>query len=532
MKNRKRLLFLAIVLFTVSLPLSASGDSEENSENKAAVNLTGWPIVDEKITLEMMGNRATNQADWNTMRIWEWYEEKTNIHVNWTTVDSEAIKERFPLIMASGDYGEALYGMAIKSTDEIKYGSQGILIPLEDLIDLYAPNIKAFLDSDPAIRKTYTAPDGHIYTFPAGTDRTVFLNAYHTINVHWLDVLGLDMPESIDDLYNVMKAFKTGDPNGNGKADEIPMCLDLKGSFTSIWYLLQWFGITSDKTMRVYAGDDGKVIYVPTDDRMLAALKWLNKCWNDGLIDQEAFTHTWREIDAKGQNREAEIVGLFDRSTIAWTVGFDRFDDYEIMPALTNQFGTKMVTGRNVEAKGRFSITNKAKNPEAIIRWIDYFATIEGAMNIQMGPEGEAWSWTDDTKTTFNKGPVPQSTSESVTPKNGTLVPFINFNSITTDRYLAEGEIDWQAKVYEGIDKYLHPYRRVAFPDAYMSAEQVSIISSLQADLNTYVDQMIARFIVGDEPFDHWDTYVETVNKMNIDQLIDVYQDVYDSYNK
>lgn len=525
MKNQKQLVRAVMVSLVVGVSLFAFG------VRAADVNKTGWPIVNEKITVEMMGSRAPNQADWNTLRLWEWYEQKTNMHIKWTTVDHDAREERKPLLFAAGDYPEVFYGMYLSPQDEIRYGSQGILLPLEDLFAEYAPNIWAYLNSDPAIKKTYTAPDGHIYTFPSGTDRTVFLNAYTMINTHWLDALGLKMPETIDDFYKVLQAFKTKDPNGNGKADEIPLSLELKGS--AFWQLLQWFGITSDGKNRVYAEDDGKIIYVPTDARTLEALKWFNKCWNEGLLDQEAFTQTWREIDAKGQSKEAELLGAFMRSTIAWTVGFDRFDHYEIMPALTNHLGTKVVTGTNVESKGRFSLTNKVKHPEAIIRWIDYFATVEGSLNIQTGPEGEYWEWVDAAKTKWRriKKDV-QSTAESVTPKNGTYVPFINFDWIIRNRALDEGEIDWQAKVYAGIDKHLHPYRRVAFPDAYMSVEQVNEVAAIQTDLNAYVDQMIARFIVGDEPLSNWDTYVKTIKRMGVDRLLAVYQDVYDSYNK
>jgi putative aldouronate transport system substrate-binding protein len=353
------------------------------------------------------------------------------------------------------------------------------------------------------------------------------------INTHWLDVLGLEMPKTIDDFYQVLKAFKTQDPNGNGKADEIPLCVSFAERTHTFWRLLGWFGITADRDRRVYAEDDGMIVYVPTDERTLEALKWFNKLWNEGLLDEESFTHKWREIDAKGQAEEAELLGAFMRSTIAWTVGFDRFDHYEIMPALENHLGTRMVTGTNVQSKGRFSLTNKVKNPEAIIRWIDYFATVEGALNIQFGPEGENWEWADDAKSQWTRiKKDTQSTAEATTPKNGTHVPFINFDWITRNRALAEDEIDWQAKVYAGIDEHLHPYRRVPFPDAYMSIDQVNAVSALQTDLNAYVDQMFARFIVGDEPFDNWDTYVETVNRMGVERLLAVYQDVYDSYNK
>ena len=142
------------------------------------------------------------------------------------------------------------------------------------------------------------------------------------------------------------------------------------------------------------------------------------------------------------------------------------------------------------------------------------------------------WEWVDKSKSQWRRIEVEtDTTTENVTPKNGTHVPFINYDKIVRGRVLEGDEKDWQAKVYDGIDKHLHPYRRVPFPDAYMSVDQVNAVSALQTDINTYVDQMIARFIVGDEPFSNWDSYVKTIKNMGVDKLLAVYQEVYDAYN-
>ncbi|MGV2788079.1 ABC transporter substrate-binding protein, partial [Clostridium perfringens] len=121
----------------------------------------------------------------------------------------------------------------------VNYGTDGTILPLEDLIDQYAPNLKALLDRRPDIKSSITAPDGHIYGLPSWEENNLGTNPFfHVINKKWLDKLGLKMPQTLDEYTEALAAFKTQDPNGNGKADEIPLsfmhmqwCMDIAGIF-------------------------------------------------------------------------------------------------------------------------------------------------------------------------------------------------------------------------------------------------------------------------------------------------------------
>ncbi len=81
-----------------------------------------------------------------------------------------------------------------------------------------------------------TAPDGNIYALPQVNE------CYHCmyqqrmwIYKPWLDKLGLKMPTTTDEFYEVLKAFKTKDPNGNGKADEIPLSGSIQASSSHLF---------------------------------------------------------------------------------------------------------------------------------------------------------------------------------------------------------------------------------------------------------------------------------------------------------
>src|SRR5690606_3817922 len=132
--------------------------------------------VDEKITLSMFGPNV-GVAKWEDMKFFQEMEKKTNIAFKFNTPPNESFETQKNLLFASNELPDVFYAAALTNSDVTKYSEQGLLVPLEDLIDEYAPNIKAMLEQYPDIKKTITALDGHIYTLPA-VDRTLPWNIH------------------------------------------------------------------------------------------------------------------------------------------------------------------------------------------------------------------------------------------------------------------------------------------------------------------------------------------------------------------
>ena len=126
------------------------------------------------------------------------------------------------LMYATNDLPDAFIGIGQAVSDD--YGAQGLNIALEEYIDRYAPNIKTALDEVSAARRLHTALDGHLYHIP----RFEFLSrggqvVYSSfVRTQWLAALGESVPDSVDGFVDLLRAFRDGDPNGNGQADEIP----------------------------------------------------------------------------------------------------------------------------------------------------------------------------------------------------------------------------------------------------------------------------------------------------------------------
>src|SRR5699024_10973892 len=134
------------------------------------------------------------------------------------------------LDFASGDLDDIIFaaGNSNFTADmEVKYGEQGLIIPLEDLIEEYAPNIQKMFEERPDVKKSITTLDGHIYALPRvvkeGGTSSWYMSPFW-YNGRWLDELGVDeLPETTEELYDLLVRFRDEDPNGNGEADEIPL---------------------------------------------------------------------------------------------------------------------------------------------------------------------------------------------------------------------------------------------------------------------------------------------------------------------
>ena len=184
--------------------------------------------------------------------------------------------------------------------------SKDSLRELSSSINKYAPNYKRYLAEYPEMRRVSTLADGGIYSF-ATIDKNGGDSAKQYINQQWLENLGLEMPTTTDELYSVLKAFKEQDPNGNGRADEIPMSL-ISGDGTKN-FLMSAFGYTTTG-IEVDINTD-EIVYVPETDNYREYLKYCNRLYAEGLLDKSMYSNKDADLAYKGQN---ETVGSFSSS--------------------------------------------------------------------------------------------------------------------------------------------------------------------------------------------------------------------------
>lgn len=531
---------LLTCMLSVSLAVGCSSkgsggtaQSDPSSEGKSAINETGFPIVDDKMTVTGFAGKFFANADWNNIKLWQEYEKMTNIQVQWDTVHKDNLAEKRNLLLAGGDYPEMFYASAFPRTDLLKYGKQGAFIPLNDLIDQHAPNFKALMEKYPVIEKGITMPDGNIYGLPTIYDPEFRSVLYGTpwVRSEWLSKLGLQEPQTLDEFYDMLKAFKEKDPNGNGQKDEYAW--GGVGTAGIVNYLRGSFGLNYHGTSNINVDTDpasGKVRFIPTDPRYKELLQFVNKLYKDGLLEQDIMSVKSTEVDAKGVEGLLGVVDNVD------PVAIYNQEGYVGLPVLKGPHGDQMfsATGSPLGNIGMFVLTDKAKNPAALIRWMDYFYSDEGIRMFFMG-------WKDETYKEDAEGNVDyvdhiKNNSEGLNLDQAVgqylIWPGGYYPGFVTQKYFkgAEG-LPTSVENAKKAEPYVIPQDKV-WPPFNFTADEQSELTGIQTDIHTYVDEMRDKFIAGNESFDNWDQYVANLQKMGSERYLAIYQSAADRYTK
>ncbi|MBO9609802.1 MAG: extracellular solute-binding protein [Paenibacillaceae bacterium] len=503
----------------------------EQKKTPDNLNLSGFPVVSSPITLTLMGSKTANQLAWNDMVFFQEMEKLTNIKFTFDTPAAESYKEKLNLRFASGNLPDVLFGANLQPADEIMFGGQGQLIPLEKLIADYAPNIRKLLDDNPDIRRNITTPDGHIYSLPF-IDTPDAFGVYPKlwINESWLKALNLQMPKTVDELVAVLRAFKNNDPNKNGKQDEIPMSFNLAaaGGVPDIQnVLLNAFGFTGPMSV-----DKDNVRFAPAAPEYKAYLSFMNQLYTEGLLDKEGYSQTVQQKNAKGN---AGRIGVFAAGGPFQVVGNDQDKNYSILPPLTSQVNaTPFAVRANNLTKGTFAITKSNKSPEATIRWVDYLYSAEGALLAAQGIEGKHYEYVDNKqglKALVPAGANPAEFRGTISPNAGTLIPRIHEPVQKLNNYNLKETNPLNYHIEQETNSKLRPIARNSFPLIYFSMEQQQQLKVLETDISTYVNEMSGKFTVGDVALDSkWNEYTATLDKMNVKQYVSIYQQAYNQW--
>lgn len=510
---------------TSSVPPSSK--QTEPTGEKSNLNPTDMPIVNEKVTYEMAAKSRHNK-NFAELEFFTELEKETNVNVKWNMSSEDGWKEKKGLLFA-GDLPDAFYGQNILTdVDVIKYASQGLLIPLNDLIDQYAPNVKKLLDGNSEYKKQLTAPDGNIYSLPSLTELSPTTHDKLFINKKWLDKLGIPAPTTIEEFETTLKAFRDNDLTGNGDTkDEIPFSFKYNTNENGLFSLFGSFGQV-DK-LNHFIVKDKKVIYTAITEPYKEAINYFNKLYQENLIDKEGFTHDFNVFIAKVKAPE-KTVGSFVGWSLSSAAGENK-EDYIPLAPLKGKDG-KQIWNTNssaISSKGSFSITNKAKDPEVLVRWIDTHFDPETALQIDQGLFGKTLQKSEDGK--YSYLPVPEG--KSFTEMIHDFSPGVNSLGAVTREVSDKLTLNANLQERADLDKFFAPFNvpvEEVYPSVYFSIEEVDKISVLETDIKAYVDQTYADWIVKGGIDKAWDGYLKKLQDMKIDEYIKIYQDAYDRY--
>ncbi|MGM0879892.1 MAG: extracellular solute-binding protein [Bacillota bacterium] len=506
--------------------IGCTNQSEEApADSSSNFNKEGLPIVTAPVTLDVLTVRWGNMGD--TFKANKWLqdlEKETNVKINWQVMSSNDWGEQKSIMLASGTLPDIIFGDIVFSDSDI-VNNLSYFRPLDDYIDNYMPNLKAAMEETPEMRQISTFPDGKMYSLPARLPSRPITTMQPVINKVWLDRLSLDVPDNIEELYNVFKAFKEKDPNQNGKPDEIPF----SGSGDISMDFLSPFGIT-DLNNNSMMLKDGEPVFIPASIEYKEALKWVHKLYAEGLIDQELFTQDNTMSTAKQQNPDAALIG-FSNQWIPDAVFGKWKDEYATIPSIAGPDGNRYQTGDPVGLslrRNELLITTSSKHPEIAARWADQFYTNEASIQNFWGAIGTVIKKNDD------------GTYALMSPPEGTSADAWYWEQSVRDfgpKYVSPGfekNIILDETTGDGlklvIDKLGSEYVTEPFPNVMYSAEEFQELPTLTTDIDSYVKTTRAEWITKGNIDQEWDAYIKQLNDMGLKRLVEIRTDAYKRY--
>lgn len=374
-----------VTTFAVSAVLAGCSLPTDNNKDTAPVSNDPNKRGSISVSIYDRGNIVPEEGNWEKNRWIEWINKNGPVDVKFMPVPRWESFPKFNALFASGSAPDLIleYDASFRNT----WYSQKLLMPIDDMINKYSTTYKQLLEKYPQLRKSGMKEDGKLYEF----GRLNVIAPHHRLLIRedWLKKLGLEVPKTTEDLYNVAKAFVNQDPDGNGKKDTFGM--NLSGTAFSV--ISHMFGRSVD-----WYEKDGKMVH--DWERLQASVAFQKRLFDDGLVDKDFLT------DKNGQKGQQDFMtgklGIY-AADASWftTANMETFKKNnptgKLIPIILpkSEFGqfSPLIT-TPVQMVG--VVNSKTKDPEAIMKYVDWMVDPNNSIYIRQGIEGTHW----------NKGPT------------------------------------------------------------------------------------------------------------------------------
>lgn len=502
----------------------------------------------ETTTLEIGCYQSPVVTDYDDNKLTNYLEDLLNIEIEWQLYPAADALSKIRVMISSGAELPDILGMnGFSSIDVYEWGGEGAIVPIDDYIENYSKYYKDIIDETPLYRKQLTMPDGHIYAMPNIVESLP--NSYSQrawINKKWLDTLGLEIPTTTEELENVLKAFVTQDPNGNGKADEIGLSGSTNGSNERPYdWLMNAFiyngrASTANSQVRANVSEDGKTLSTPfTTDAWREGLSYMNRLCEEGLYDPVSFTQDHNGYISVINTEEGSLVGVITGMML--NIRTDEAADYVPLSPVAGPEGVAYANYFPTTATAHMLMTDSCDTPGAAFALCDAMLSYDVSLRARFGEPGVDCILNEDgTQVSMLEG------------YDAVLQPLVNWSEQTNcwwqssyPTYAPEELIvgqAWDGNV--GNTQYqvtqAVPYYRGREPEHVVgtlifTTDEADAISDSTTTIIDYVDESIARFITGDLDIDDdaaWQSYLDELEQMGLSDLLAVYQAAYTRMNE
>ncbi|MBQ9269027.1 MAG: extracellular solute-binding protein [Oscillospiraceae bacterium] len=479
-----------------------------------------YPLVDEPTTLTYWQawppflNEISEPQD---AAMFAKMEEITGIHLDITAVSTETDATDFMLMCATGDMTDFMQGGASHYTGGgTKAIEDDILVDMLPYLEEYSANYYRIMMEDPTFYKTVVNDEGQVPSLIG-----IYKDPYYTDQGMWirqdiLDAVGKEVPTTVDELDDVLGAFKD-----HGLTDP---------------YVLLYEG-TCDLLSRAYdAGDkvvDGQIVSNALTDNTKDMLKKLHEWYDKGFVNVDFVTYTDSNTKPPQSVVLSDNGGMFveDVASIAGYYLMSNNPDFNLQPMgqvrLTpdQELNTGFI-GQYAADKYSLSMSTNCSDPRLAIQYMDYLFSDEGFVMANYGIEGETYTIDENGDYQFtdlilnNPQGFDWQLCQSLYINPG--FPCLNdlaAQELTYNDAQKAAVPTWTA-AYDSADETMPNQNWLSYTteESYRRAE-------LQTDLETYQEEFRLKAITGQVDIDaEWDNYVATCKSMGFDELQEISQ--------
>ncbi|WP_158289358.1 extracellular solute-binding protein [Paenibacillus flagellatus] len=344
------------------------------------------------VELTLMAFESAEVAKSDDDPIYKALQEKLNIRLKVVSSPFNNYNDKLNVMIASGELADLFYGDGIGNLEQFHtWIEEEIVLPMSDRSAGY-PNLDKALKRFDMYK---AATGGKHYGLPitsySDIDKPVYNDHTMWIRKDWLDKLHLQVPTTIDEFYQVAKAFAEQDPDGNNKADTYGY-----GSSDGSWWfypILNAFGTSQDRYKKV----DGKWVPEVIQPETKEALAFLKKLYDEKIMDPEFMINNGEQLIEKFVAGKVGII--FKNGSMFYNTFYDKFEkaypgrDPKSMfvagGVMKGKSGAKRLDGF-----GNFWMTTLINNQigeekkKKALELLDYLASDEGMRLMRWGVEG------------------------------------------------------------------------------------------------------------------------------------------------
>lgn len=536
----KKLIALLLALVMVLSLLAACSTPDEPSQQPSTEDVPNsssennedeefsYPVQSDVELTMYRGQNALIKANYDGFgdsEVAKALEAASGIKVKYedTYADQEAYWNQ---MLADGTYTDMIsFNAMTYAGGPLAAMQDGLAIELNDIIDQYMPNFKAYLQANPSVDKAIKTDDGIYYMIPYVNSNTgaYSYGAYYREDM--LQELGAKEPTTVDEWHDLLVQVKE-------KYGITPISCEWSGLIQYGMFAMA-FGVGGNSTSNHFAIDgEGKVYYQRNDENWKSFLETMHAWFDEGLIDPDVASIASGDVRAKMISGDAflSMGWLGSAMQVVQQQGAAANEKFQLKavgtPALKAGEPIEWVYATTLVSGMGTTISSQCENVELAARYLDFLFSEQGHLIANYGVEGVSYTMVDNIPTfkdeIVKSGSLPAGMSQSQSAARYSAAT-TGIMAMVKDDYYYEQLMDEKCcadAIYIWMNSAVGGGHMHELPGLSYNEEESGAIGTIVTNLKTLSDENALKFVLGTRDLAEWDAYVQEISNMGVDAAL------------